>query len=307
MRDWNLRVILRQIWAEQGIRTGGWSIQRSPSELDQRVLGAAADRGPRRRARGLGRRDASSTSRERAGGRGARPRRPRERRSPYQGLVPYTEADADWFFGRDEWCEVVGDNLRAYRITVLYGASGVGKSSVLRAGLLRRLDGRGARARRRLRRPAAAAGLLLGLEPRRSARRAQGRGRAPPPRSVAPELADEPPEGVARRRRSRRGRSGSRGRCCSCSTSSRSSSSTTTAPATPSLDELAAALRQPRSRRPLPALAPRGLAREARPLQGPRAGAARPPAADRAPRPRGRRARRSSCRWSAGASGPARR
>jgi WD40 repeat protein len=61
------------------------------------------------------------------------------RRTPYQGLVPYSEADADWFFGRDEWCEVVGDNLRAYRITVLYGTSGVGKSSVLRAGLLRRL------------------------------------------------------------------------------------------------------------------------------------------------------------------------
>jgi Novel STAND NTPase 1 len=35
------------------------------------------------------------------------------RRSPYQGLVPYTEADADWFFGREEWCEVVTDNLRA--------------------------------------------------------------------------------------------------------------------------------------------------------------------------------------------------
>ncbi|MFN2628750.1 MAG: hypothetical protein ABR569_08965 [Gaiellaceae bacterium] len=61
------------------------------------------------------------------------------RRSPYQGLVPYGESDAEWFFGRDEWCEVIGDNLRAYRITVLYGASGVGKSSVLRAGLMRRL------------------------------------------------------------------------------------------------------------------------------------------------------------------------
>jgi hypothetical protein len=36
MRDWNLRVILRQIWAEQGVSTGGWSIQRSPSELDER-------------------------------------------------------------------------------------------------------------------------------------------------------------------------------------------------------------------------------------------------------------------------------
>jgi hypothetical protein len=36
MRDWNLRVILRQIWAEQGVSTGGWSIQRKPSEVDLR-------------------------------------------------------------------------------------------------------------------------------------------------------------------------------------------------------------------------------------------------------------------------------
>jgi hypothetical protein len=36
MRDWNLRVILRQIWLEQGISTGGWSIQLEPSEVDKR-------------------------------------------------------------------------------------------------------------------------------------------------------------------------------------------------------------------------------------------------------------------------------
>jgi SIR2-like domain len=36
MRDWNLRVILRQIWAEQAVSTGGWSIQRRPSEVDKR-------------------------------------------------------------------------------------------------------------------------------------------------------------------------------------------------------------------------------------------------------------------------------
>jgi WD40 repeat protein len=59
------------------------------------------------------------------------------RRSPYQGLVPYTAADAEWFFGREEWSLVVADNLRAYRITVLYGASGVGKSSLLHAGVIR--------------------------------------------------------------------------------------------------------------------------------------------------------------------------
>jgi hypothetical protein len=36
MRDWNLRVILRQIWAEQGVSTGGWAIQRGASEIDRR-------------------------------------------------------------------------------------------------------------------------------------------------------------------------------------------------------------------------------------------------------------------------------
>jgi WD40 repeat protein len=55
---------------------------------------------------------------------------------PYQGLVPFSEDDAEWFFGRDEWREVIADNLRAYRITVLYGESGVGKSSLLRAGVI---------------------------------------------------------------------------------------------------------------------------------------------------------------------------
>lgn len=36
MRDWNLRVVLRQIWAEQAKRTGGWSIQLKPSEIDRK-------------------------------------------------------------------------------------------------------------------------------------------------------------------------------------------------------------------------------------------------------------------------------
>jgi hypothetical protein len=36
LRDWNLRVILHQIWAEQGISTGGWAIQLHPSEIDRR-------------------------------------------------------------------------------------------------------------------------------------------------------------------------------------------------------------------------------------------------------------------------------
>jgi CHASE2 domain-containing sensor protein len=61
------------------------------------------------------------------------------RSSPYQGLVPYTEDDADWFFGRETWSAIVIDNLRAYRLSVLYGSSGVGKSSLLNAGVVRQL------------------------------------------------------------------------------------------------------------------------------------------------------------------------
>ncbi|HEY0343355.1 MAG TPA: WD40 repeat domain-containing protein [Solirubrobacteraceae bacterium] len=59
--------------------------------------------------------------------------------TPYKGLVPYTEEDAPFFFGRDEWREIIIDNLRAYRLTLLYGDSGVGKSSVLHAGVLHEL------------------------------------------------------------------------------------------------------------------------------------------------------------------------
>jgi hypothetical protein len=69
----------------------------------------------------------------------AAPSRETGRLSPYQGLVPFGEEDADWFFGRDDWCDIVRDNLLAYRLTVLYGGSGVGKSSILHAGVVRRL------------------------------------------------------------------------------------------------------------------------------------------------------------------------
>jgi hypothetical protein len=58
-----------------------------------------------------------------------------ERTSPFKGLVPYAVADADYFFGRKSWRDLVIDNLLAYRVAVFYGASGIGKSSVLSAGV----------------------------------------------------------------------------------------------------------------------------------------------------------------------------
>jgi tetratricopeptide (TPR) repeat protein len=55
--------------------------------------------------------------------------------SPYKGLIPYSEEDAPFFFGRDEKREIITANLQASRLTVLHGPSGVGKSSILRAGV----------------------------------------------------------------------------------------------------------------------------------------------------------------------------
>jgi hypothetical protein len=61
------------------------------------------------------------------------------RHSPYQGLTPFDESDADYFFGRTKEARLIEADLFAASLTLLYGASGVGKSSVLRAGLLPRL------------------------------------------------------------------------------------------------------------------------------------------------------------------------
>jgi WD40 repeat protein len=59
--------------------------------------------------------------------------------TPYVGLVPYQEEDADFFFGRDREIRIVTSNLRAHRLTILYGPSGVGKTSLLRAGVVHEL------------------------------------------------------------------------------------------------------------------------------------------------------------------------
>jgi hypothetical protein len=58
---------------------------------------------------------------------------------PYRGLRAYTEADGEYFFGRDSDRDLVIANLLASRLTVLYGPSGVGKSSLLQAGVMRHL------------------------------------------------------------------------------------------------------------------------------------------------------------------------
>jgi serine/threonine protein kinase len=58
---------------------------------------------------------------------------------PYVGLQPYSEADQDYFFGRERDIRVISSNLFAAPLTVLYGPSGVGKSSLLQAGVFSRV------------------------------------------------------------------------------------------------------------------------------------------------------------------------
>jgi WD40 repeat protein len=61
--------------------------------------------------------------------------------SPYKGLTPFEDSELDvlFFFGRERERELVEANLMASRLTVLYGETGVGKSSVLRAGVAHHL------------------------------------------------------------------------------------------------------------------------------------------------------------------------
>jgi len=55
---------------------------------------------------------------------------------PYRGLQPYTKDDRRFFFGREQDAKIIAANLYAARLTILYGGSGVGKTSVLRAGAI---------------------------------------------------------------------------------------------------------------------------------------------------------------------------
>jgi WD40 repeat protein len=65
-----------------------------------------------------------------------------ERRTPYRGLTQFTERDAQVFFGREEETRIIASNLLASRLTLLYGPTGVGKSSLLAAGVKHHLDRR---------------------------------------------------------------------------------------------------------------------------------------------------------------------
>lgn len=59
--------------------------------------------------------------------------------NPYPGLRAFEQADSDIFFGREREIRDLRSLWLANRLTVIFGRSGVGKSSLLNAGVLRSL------------------------------------------------------------------------------------------------------------------------------------------------------------------------
>jgi hypothetical protein len=60
--------------------------------------------------------------------------------NPWLGLRPYSAAEAELFFGREAATEALLEQVEAARFVAVVGPSGSGKSSLVRAGLLPRLD-----------------------------------------------------------------------------------------------------------------------------------------------------------------------
>ncbi|MFK0111004.1 hypothetical protein [Streptomyces sp. NPDC091217] len=60
--------------------------------------------------------------------------------APYRGLARFEPGDRHLFFGRDRVVAEVNELVCEYRFAVLFGPSGSGKSSLLRAGLVPRLQ-----------------------------------------------------------------------------------------------------------------------------------------------------------------------
>ena len=59
--------------------------------------------------------------------------------SPYRGLASFEEEQADFFFGREDDTARILEVLKAGRFVAVMGASGSGKSSLVRAGVVRAL------------------------------------------------------------------------------------------------------------------------------------------------------------------------
>src|SRR5882757_1354381 len=64
-------------------------------------------------------------------------------RNPWLGLASFTEETRAYFYGRDEEVAELARRVQRKLLTVLFGQSGLGKTSILRAGLAPRLRAQG--------------------------------------------------------------------------------------------------------------------------------------------------------------------
>jgi hypothetical protein len=64
-------------------------------------------------------------------------------RNPWLGLASFTEETRAWFHGREEEVGELARRVQRKLLTVLFGQSGLGKTSILRAGLVPRLRAQG--------------------------------------------------------------------------------------------------------------------------------------------------------------------
>lgn len=86
-----------------------------------------------------------------------------EERAPYRGLARFEPGDSDLFFGRDRQVGELLGLVRGHRFAAVFGPSGSGKSSLLRAGLVPAL-----RRARGTERPAVIRVLTPGEQPART-------------------------------------------------------------------------------------------------------------------------------------------
>jgi hypothetical protein len=66
-----------------------------------------------------------------------------DRKNPWLGLASFTEETRDFFYGRDSEIAELARRVQRKLLTVLFGQSGLGKTSILRAGLVPRLRAQG--------------------------------------------------------------------------------------------------------------------------------------------------------------------